>query len=245
MEVEERTQRSRYKNEFYLELKRNGEYIVKKYYDTVKKYTGFDLKFNISIDDINIEDKNYTCHFYITSEDHPKTDFFFNSVASSAFKYYHDKNRGIKYSRGAGLGSIIPGMRLGEIVFNLQLLLSIISGLEEVTLSNFTDDPERAMEGIYKFFDIDKRKCDRKKFKGKSMAEKLHLSEGEIKFILRSDSENLWNENWEEIINKLKIKTELKAQAKAKKTKRKRKRRSNKSKSRKHKKKSKQRRKKK
>ena len=162
-EPEEITKRSRHKNEFYIELKRNGEDIVDKYSDIVKQYTGFDLNFNILIDDINIEDKNYGCSFYLTSEDYPKTDLFLNSVANSSYRYYNDKDRGIKDARGAGVNSIIPGKRLGEIVFNLQLLLSIISGLKEVTLSNFTDDPERAMEGIYKLFDIDKRKYDRKK----------------------------------------------------------------------------------
>lgn len=237
--------RSRLKDEYFLELQKNGEYIVDKYRDIIKQYTGFDLKFYISIDDINIKYINYPCYFYITSEDHHETNLFSNSVACSVYIYYHNKDRGIKYSRGAGVGSIIPGMRLGEIVFNLQFLLSIISGLKEVTLANFTDDPERSMEGIYKLFDINGTKKTRKEFTGKSKVEKLHLSDGEMKFILRSDSEDLWNENWEEIINKLKIKTELKGQAKAKKTKKKRKRRSNKSKTRKHKKKSKQRRKKK
>jgi hypothetical protein len=102
------------------------------------------------------------------------------------------------------VGSIIPGRRLGEIVFNLQLLLCIISGVRDITLVNNTDDIERAMNGIYNLFDIEKRTYDRKKFVGKSKAEQIHLSEGEMRYLLRRDSEDLWYKNWDKIISKLK-----------------------------------------
>ncbi len=191
-ELEGRKKRSRLKNKFYLELQRNGEDIVEKYYDIVKHHTGFDLDF-----DIEKQGEIYVCSFYLTCEDYPE------SVAFSNYNYFYDE--GGKAARGAGVKSIISGKRLGEIVFNLQLLLSIISGVEEVTLLNFTDDQVRAMEGIYKLFDIDKRTYDRKNFTGKSKAEKIHESEGEMRFILKSNSEDLWNKNWKEIINKLEI----------------------------------------
>ena len=192
----ERTKKSRFKNKFYLELQRDGGDVVEKYYDIVKHHTGFDLDF-----DIENHGEIYVCSFYLTSEDYPETDLYLNSVASSHYNYFYDKGR--KAARGAGVKSIISGKRLGQIVFNLQLLLSIISGVEEVTLLNFTDDAVRAMEGIYKSFVIDKRTYDRKDFTGKSKAEKIHQSEGEMRFILKSDSEDLWNKNWDVIINKL------------------------------------------
>lgn len=195
-EPEERTKRSRFKNKFYVELQRDGEDIVEKYYDIVKHHTGFNLDF-----DIEKQGEIYVCSFYLMSEDYPETDLYLNSVAFSNYNYFYDEGR--KAARGAGVKSIISGKRLGEIVFNLQLLLSIISGVEEVTLLNFTDDQVRAMEGIYKLFDIDKRKYDRKNFTGKSKAEKIHESEGEMRFILKSNSEDFWNKNWKEIINKL------------------------------------------
>jgi len=222
----------RFKNKFYLELQRGGEDIVEKYKRIIHDHTGFDLDF-----DIEKQGEFYVCSFYLTSEDYPETDLYLNSVAFSNYNYFYDEGR--KAARGAGVKSIISGKRLGEMVFNLQLLLSIISGVEEVTLLNFTDDEVRAMEGIYKLFDIDKRKYDRKNFTGKSKAEKIHESEGEMRFILKSNSEDLWNKNWDVIINKLETGAIKKRKRKGnktkkrrskKKTKRKKKRKSKKSK---------------
>ena len=215
MEAEERTKKSRSKNRFYQKLQENGEDIVDKYRDIVKQYTGFDLDFDI--EDLR---NYYICSFYLTRGDYSEI------VARSDYNYFYDE--GGKGARGAGVKSIISGKRLGEIVFNLQLLLSIISGVGEVTLLNFTDDQVRAMEGIYKLFDIDKRTYDRKKFVGKSKVEQIYLSEGEMRYLLRRDSEDLWNKNWNEIISKLKtaslkIKSKSKKHKKKKHTKRKKK----------------------
>lgn len=216
-EPEERTKKSRFKNRYFLELQRNGEDIVDKYRDIVKQYTTFDLDFDILVQE---ERKSYYCKFYITRGD------FSEEVAYCNCNYYL-----IKEMREAGelfVGSIIPGRRLGEIVFNLQLLLCIISGVRDITLVNNTDDIERATKGIYKLFDIEKRTYDRKNFAGKSKAEQIHLSEGEMRYVLKSDSEDLWNKNWDEIISKLKtaslkIKSKSKKHKKKKHTKRKKK----------------------
>ena len=76
-EPEERTKRSRFKNKFYVELQRDGEDIVEKYYDIVKHHTGFNLDF-----DIEKQGEIYVCSFYLMSEDYPETDLYLNSVAS-------------------------------------------------------------------------------------------------------------------------------------------------------------------
>jgi hypothetical protein len=65
-EPEERTKKSRFKNRYFLELQRNGEDIVDKYRDIVKQYTGFDLDFDILVQE---ERKSYYCKFYITRGD--------------------------------------------------------------------------------------------------------------------------------------------------------------------------------
>ena len=196
MDSDKSMRRMHSKNNFYLKLQRNGEYIVSKYRDIVKYYTGFDLKFNIEFNG-----KVYICIFYLKGDDNVKTKLHHNSVAYSVYNFFYEDGR--KESVAMDVKSAIPGKRLGEIVFNLQLLLSIISGVEEVTLRNYTDLPERAIDGIYKLFDIDKRTYDRKNFTGKRKAEQIHESEGDMRYTLKSDSEKIWEENWNEIIMKL------------------------------------------
>ena len=196
MDSDKSMRRMHSKNDFYLKLQRNGEYIVSKYRDIVKYYTGFDLKFNIEFNG-----KVYICIFYLKGDDNVKTELHHNSVAYSVYNFFYEDGR--KESVAMDVKSAIPGKRLGEIVFNLQLLLSIISGVEEVTLRNYTDLPERAIDGIYKLFDIDKRTYDRKNFTGKRKAEQIHESEGDMRYTLKSDSEKIWEENWNEIIMKL------------------------------------------
>lgn len=205
-------ERRRFKNRYFLELQRNAEDIVDQYRDIVKQYTTFDLDFDILVQE---KRKSYYCKFYITSGD------IAEEVAYCNCNYYL-----IKDIRAAGelfVGSIIPGKRLGEIVFNLQLLLCIISGVKDITLVNNTDNIERGAKGIYKLFDIEKRTYDRKDFVGKSKGEQIYLSDGEMRYVLKSDSEDLWNKNWDEIISKLKIAQSKKKKKSRKHTKRKKK----------------------
>jgi len=190
---------TRRKNILLETLKRNGADIADKYIDTVKECTGYDLYFDAVIPD-NLKDAIY-CIFYLKNETQLSTGLWGDSIAVSTFLYLNDN--GIKEGVGKGVKTIVPGKNLGSIVFHLQLLLSIISGIQHLGLSNFTDDPGRATKGIYSLFEIDKRGHSGSDFVGKSVDEQIHLSEGEMRFILRSDSEDIWETKWKELMDKV------------------------------------------
>ena len=224
---------TRKKNILFETLKRNGEDIVDKYIDMVKEFTGYDLYFDVVIPD-ELKDAMY-CIFYLKDETQQSTSLWDDSIAVSTFLYLNDDQ--IKEGIGKGVKTIVPGKNLGSIVFHLQLLLSIISGIQHLGLSNFTDDPGRATKGIYSLFEIDKRGHSGSDFVGKSVDEQIHLSEGEMRFILRSDSEEIWETKWKELMDKVgrasinKSKKPKKTKSKKpKKTKKKRRKRRKKSK---------------
>ena len=190
---------TRKKNILFETLKRNGEDIVDKYIDMVKEFTGYDLYFDVVIPD-ELKDAMY-CIFYLKDETQQSTSLWDDSIAVSTFLYLNDDQ--IKEGIGKGVKTNVPGKNLGSIVFHLQLLLSIISGIQHLGLSNFTDDPGRATKGIYSLFEIDKRGRSGSDFVGKSVDEQIHLSEGEMRFILRSDSEEIWETKWKELMDKV------------------------------------------
>lgn len=79
------------------------------------------------------------------------------------------------------------GYYTGVFLLYLQLLLCYSANIREVTLDNYTNDPSRAASGIYKRFIVNERGHSRSEFIGKSMAEKLHASEGEMRLSMTSD----------------------------------------------------------
>ena len=190
-------QSTREKHILFGTLQQNGQDILDKYSTTVKEHTGYDLDFDCKQRMVGPTHK-YVATFYLKDELHPSPS---NSIAGSTYDYFTENE--IMKAHGGGVHSIIKMKSLGSIVFYLQLLLSIITGIKEVTLLNMTSDPGRATRGIYNLFEIDKRPYKRSDFVGKSIDDQIELSEGEMRFILRSDSEDIWETKWEELINKL------------------------------------------
>ena len=86
--------------------------------------------------------------------------------------------------RGKGVKSNI-GNRTGSLLFNLQLLLMVLSNVVFFSLANFTDDPARAATGIYELLDVNQSAEDTgyvwSDWSYKSLQEKLLMSEGAMK----------------------------------------------------------------
>lgn len=86
--------------------------------------------------------------------------------------------------RGKGVKSDI-GNRTGSLLFNLNLLLMVLSNVVYFSLANFTDDPARAANGIYELLDVNQSAEDTgysaSDWSYKSLQEKLLMSEGEMK----------------------------------------------------------------
>lgn len=108
---------------------------------------------------------------------------------SGANYHEHNPDNPIVHSIGAGQYST-DGNRTGSLLFHLQLLLfeSVSGAGSTFKLANMTDDPDRAAEGIYTLFKINKLVKDtgmpREAFKGQTPSEQLMTSSGEM--ILRS-----------------------------------------------------------
>jgi len=83
------------------------------------------------------------------------------------------------------------GARVGQFLFKLQLLLIIRCNIPDFKLENYTDDQCRAARGIYKDLEVDLREEDMKDFVGKTDDEKLSLADGKMRYILKSDSEEI------------------------------------------------------
>ena len=86
--------------------------------------------------------------------------------------------------RAKGVKSDI-GNRTGSLLFNLNLLLMVLSNVVYFSLANFTDDPERAANGIYELLDVNQSAEDTgysaSDWSYKSLKDKLLMSEGEMK----------------------------------------------------------------
>lgn len=86
--------------------------------------------------------------------------------------------------RGKGVKSTIKNST-GSLLFNLQLLLMVLSNVVLFTLDNFTDDPARAATGIYELLDVNKSAestgHSASDWSYKSLEEKLLMSEGGMK----------------------------------------------------------------
>lgn len=84
------------------------------------------------------------------------------------------------------------GHGTGIFVMYLQLLLAFLCNVTEITLENYTDDVYRAALGIYHLFTVNMREVNRNNFKGKTLAERLHVSEGKMRMTMRGDFLNEW-----------------------------------------------------
>jgi len=86
------------------------------------------------------------------------------------------------------------GNRSGTFLLQLQVLLAISMDCKEITLDNFTDDPTRAAGpgGVYEMFSVDERGNDPSSFSHKSLEEKLLLSEGQMRYIITTNSMSEW-----------------------------------------------------
>ena len=112
---------------------------------------------------------------------------------------YSIENEGIYsgYITGHGRGVFSigePGMRIGNFVFYLQILLCINVGVRDFKLDNYTDNPERSAKGIYNLLKPDRRTHELK-FKKKyniSLSDMLHITEGSMRFTLNRDSKKKW-----------------------------------------------------
>ena len=116
-----------------------------------------------------------------------------NTIAYSQAEYYRELEgiyRGYLMSVGKGVYSLYGG-GLGHFLFLLQILLSIMMDVKVYSLENYTNDPVRAAQGIYREFEIDKREEDRSNYVGMSLEDQLHLSEGRMRHDLYSNSKRI------------------------------------------------------
>ena len=121
----------------------------------------------------SVENPNIiTIGFKIDENNFSEVDYFIN--------YQELKLEG----RGKGVKADM-GNRTGSLLFNLQLLLMVLSNVVFFSLANFTDDPARAATGIYELLDVNQSAEDTgyvwSDWSYKSLEEKLLMSEGEMK----------------------------------------------------------------
>ena len=114
-----------------------------------------------------------------------RIDFRIDKENSSSVDYFMDYKELKLEGRGKGVKSTI-GNRTGSLLFNLQLLLMVLSNVVLFTLDNFTDDPARACTGIYELLDVNKGGVASVDYCAsdwsyKSLQEKIVMSEGEMK----------------------------------------------------------------
>jgi len=84
------------------------------------------------------------------------------------------------------------GNKTGQLLFNLLLLVVIRANIEDFKLDNFTGEPARAAEGIYKRLGVDTRGSVAIDFVGLSLDKQLLVSEGKMRYKLTSDSMTNW-----------------------------------------------------
>ena len=135
--------------------------------------------------------------------------FYLNEETYSSGQYYLEPEgiyRGFLVANGAGVNSNI-GNRTGMLMFHLQLLLVMTTGVRVFNLSNFTDEPARAAQGIYSLLSVNTtlgtHGTPRSEFTGKSLEDKLHLSEGEMRLVVDASSMAKWNSKMQELASQV------------------------------------------
>jgi hypothetical protein len=98
--------------------------------------------------------------------------------------------------RAKGVKSDI-GNLTGSLLFNLNLLLMVLSNVVYFSLANYTDDPARAANGIYELLDVNQSAEDTgysaSDWSYKSPQEKLLMSEGEMKLNINNIHSDIKN----------------------------------------------------
>jgi hypothetical protein len=79
------------------------------------------------------------------------------------------------------------GYYTGVFLLNMQLILCYLSNISEVTLENYTDEPARAAQGIYKRFEVNKRGKSPNDFTGKNLKTQLLRSEGNMYLVMNAN----------------------------------------------------------
>lgn len=135
--------------------------------------------------------------------------FYLNEKTYSRGLYYIESEglyKGSLVAQGAGVNSDI-GNRTGMLMFHLQLLLVMTSGVRIFNLLNFTDEPARAARGIYALLDVDTtlgtHGTPRKEFAHKSLHDKLLLSDGEMRLVVDGSSILRWKKQMMELAETL------------------------------------------
>ena len=97
------------------------------------------------------------------------------------------------------------GNRTGSFLFNIQVLLAIMTNCHEIQLDNVTNDPARAASktGIYGAFTVDKRGSDRSDFVGLDLHDQLIMSSGEMRLIIDTSSYGKWKSRMQELSEKI------------------------------------------
>ena len=128
------------------------------------------------------------------------TKFYLNDNTYSRGHYFIESDgryRGMLVANGAGVNSDM-GKRTGMLLFHLQLLLVISVDTNIFYLSNFTDDPARAAQGIYSLLEVNTtlgtHGNPRSEFVGLSLADQLQLSEGEMRLVVDANSMKKWEQ---------------------------------------------------
>lgn len=97
------------------------------------------------------------------------------------------------------------GNRTGTFLLHIQVLLAILLDCKEITLDNFTDNPARAADvgGIYEIFSVDRRGHSAADFSGKDLEGRLLASEGEMRFIINTNSMIQWKRKMLQMTEKI------------------------------------------
>lgn len=126
-------------------------------------------------------------------------NFYLNEETYSRGQYYIEPDglyKGFLVANGSGVNSNM-GKRTGMLMFHLQLLLVMTSGARIFNLNNYTDEPARAAQGIYSLLSVNTtlgtHGTPRSEFAGKSLDDKLQLSEGEMRLVVDAGSMTKWN----------------------------------------------------
>ena len=149
-------------------------HITKKFTDLPFLKEGFSLVFAIYWKDQTTQyGSRYECRVSLYNDRH--------EIGKSSVGYYFSSEDGFTAS-ATGVQS--DGFGVGSFVFNLQMILIILCQPENFALSNYTDDPARASEGIYKLLEWDMTDV--------SDEEQTAVEEGTTDILIASQGEMMW-----------------------------------------------------
>lgn len=105
---------------------------------------------------------------------------FLNGTTYVTAVYNTKTGEGLEHAHIRNVESSL-GHYTGTFLLYMQLIVVFLSGISDITLENFTTEPERAAKGIYKIFDVNQRGKSKNEFRDKNLAERLTLSEGAMR----------------------------------------------------------------